>query len=194
MRGRWVPRGFWQCAGVLALLLVVLAAPGMARAQQLPAVGIPVLSLDQEQFFTQSKFGRAALSANKQALEALAAEFVQIETALATEERALTTLRATLPATEFAALAQAFDTRVEAIRSAQKARPAALQKALDDEKLKFFEAARPVLGALMAERGAYAIIDKRAVVLGFEAIDLTPIAITRIDAVLGDGTVSPVAP
>lgn len=188
MRGRWPRGGFGRAWGVLALWLAALVmAPGISAAQQFPAPGLPVLSLDQEQFFALSQFGTAALAANKVAVDALAAEFVRLESALEAEERDLTTRRAGLTVAEFNALALAFDTKVEAIRTAQKARPAMLQQALDDEKLRFFDAARPVLGALMAERGAFAIIDKRAVVLGFEAIDLTPVAIARINAVLGDG-------
>lgn len=195
MRGRWVPRAKWQgglCRAVLVVLLAVVA-PFAGMAQQAPVAGLPVLSLDQEQFFARSRFGAAALAANKAASEALAAEFSRISSALAAEERDLTAQRATLPVAEFSALALEFDKKVEAIRAAQTVRPAALQKTLDDEKLRFFEAARPVLAVLMAERGAFAIIDKRAVVLGFEAIDLTPLAIQRIDTVLGDGT-APLAP
>lgn len=175
--GGWIGR---------AMVMLLFALPNATTAQQLPLAGIPVLSLDQEQFFIRSSFGRAALAANKAATEALVAEFQKIEAALADEERALTAQRASLPVAEFSIAAQLFDQKVESIRQAQKARPQELQRALDAEKVRFYEAARPVLTSLMAERGAYAIIDKRVVVLGFDAIDLTPIAIERIDAVLGD--------
>lgn len=185
-----------RCTARSLLLAVLLAAlPGVAPAQQAPIGQTPILSLDQDALFAQSRFGKAALERFQADQEALAAENRGIEAALEMEERDLTTKRGTLPPEEFAVLAAAFDKKVEAIRAAQTAKPAELKRAFDAGRQRFFEGASPVLGQLMLDRGAYVIIDKRAVVLGFDAIDMTADAIRRIDEALASGALpAPQAP
>jgi Skp family chaperone for outer membrane proteins len=46
----------------------------------------------------------------------------------------------------------------------------------------------------MAARGAVAIIDRRAVLIGFENIDITDEAIARLDAAVDEGRLTPGAP
>lgn len=168
-------------AACLALL------PAVAQAEQAPLGQAPILSLDQDALFAQSRPGKAALESYQAEQEALAAENSRIEATLEAEERALTARRETLPAAEFAVLAAEFDKKVEAIRAAQIAKPAELKRVFDAARQRFFEGASPILGQLMLERGAYVIIDKRAVVLGFDAIDMTADAIRRIDEAFARG-------
>jgi hypothetical protein len=52
----------------------------------------------------------------------------------------------------------------------------------------------PVLGELMAEMGAVAIIDKDVIILSLTAIDVTDAAIARLDAAGVDGAPAPDAP
>ncbi len=175
-------------AGLFGLMILPWL-PTYALAQQNPAVSAPILSLDQERLFSQTLFGKAAISSLQADTDALIIENRRIDAALEAEERELTTRRGTMSPEEFRPLAEAFDKKVEEIRTAQAAKSRALSRRQDEDRQRFFEAATPVLGALMLDRGAYAIIDKRAVLLGFEAIDLTASAIARIDEVLGAGTV-----
>jgi Skp family chaperone for outer membrane proteins len=56
------------------------------------------------------------------------------------------------------------------------------------------EVARPILAEVMAARGAVAIIDRRAVLIGFENIDITDEAIARLDAAVDEGRLTPGAP
>jgi hypothetical protein len=46
---------------------------------------------------------------------------------------------------------------------------------------------RPILGQLMVDRGAFAILDRRSVLLSLGSIDVTDDAIARIDTAIGDG-------
>lgn len=174
---------------LIAMLRVACLAllPAVALAQQAPLGQTPILSLDQDALFAQSRPGRAALERYQAEQEALAAENSRIEATLEAEERDLTTRRGTLPAAEFAVLAAEFDKKVEAIRAAQTAKPAELKRAFDAARQRFFEGASPILGQLMLDRGAYVIIDKRAVVLGFDAIDMTADAIRRVDEAFASG-------
>lgn len=174
----------------LATLALVACLCGGAQAQdQTPATPLPsaVLTLDRDRLFAETLFGKAVEARIKAESDALVAENLRLETALEAEERDLTDRRALLPAEEFKRLAAAFDTKAEQIRAAQAAKSRAIAARRDSEQQRFLEAAVPVLGALMRERGAAAIFDKNLIVLSLRGIDITDAAIARIDEVLGSG-------
>lgn len=173
---------------LLGITALGAALPAPALAQEVAVPKAPVLTLDQERLFTGSRFGKAVLARHQADLDALLAENRRIEAALEAEELDLTERRARLPAEEFQALATAFDAKAEDIRTAQNAKDRALTQRLDQERQRFYETAAPVLADILREAGAMAIIDKRAVVLSFDAIDMTDAAIARLDATLGDGS------
>lgn len=193
MRGasRWA-------AGALAAACVALAgalAPvGQAQAQVQP--GVPpgvvqsgIVIVQQELLFEGSAFGRASLERREAATRALLAENRQIEAALEAEERRLTDLRPTLPPAEFRALADAFNDRVEGIRTAQDAKSRAIARFREEDRTRFLQIAVPVLAEIMAEMGAEVILDQQSVVLSFDRVDITATAIARIDRLIGDGDV-----
>ena len=80
---------------------------------------------------------------------------------------------------------------MEKLRSAQEAKSRDLSRQRDEARQQFYDTALPVLGKLMTDRGAVAIIDRTALVISFERIDITDEAIARIDEVLGDGGQAP---
>lgn len=153
-----------------------------------------ILTLDQDQLFAESAFGKASLDRERAATLALDVENKQIEAALIAEEQDLTTRRATLPADEFAALATAFDVKVERIRSEQDAKFRALSQTREEDRKAFLRAIVPVLGELMGEKGAVAILEKSTVILSLTAIDVTDEAIARVDAVLPPADLAATAP
>jgi Skp family chaperone for outer membrane proteins len=144
----------------------------------------PVLTLDQDRLFKESAYGRAAVAQAEEDGKALAAENRRIEQALAKEEQDLTDRRATMDPAAFAAIAAEFDTKVEQIRTAQDSKSRAIARALDEARQKFFEAVTPVLGDLLAESGAAAILADSAIVMSLTSLDVTSLAIARMDAVL----------
>jgi Skp family chaperone for outer membrane proteins len=174
-----------------ALLLGQWLGVAQGVAQTVPAAGDPVLTIDQERLFSGSAYGRAALARQDEDEAALVAENRKIEAALEEEERGLTAQRATLPAAEFRSIATAFDKKVEEIRSAQDAKSRALTQQRDAERKQFLQAAVPIIGDLMRDMGAVAILDKQAIFLSFERIDITDAAIARLDDKLGDGSALP---
>lgn len=176
-------------AAVIAAAALSVAAPAVAQDSAVPRA--PILTVDQEVLFSASAFGKAVLARHQADLDALLVENRRIEAALEAEELDLTERRATLPAEDFQRLASAFDAKAEDIRAAQNAKDRALSQRLEDEQQRFYQAAAPVLADLLREAGAMAIIDKRAVILSFDAIDMTTSAIARLDATLGDGTAPP---
>lgn len=184
--GRWVP------GAVLALGLAgpVFVQPVFAQSVVAvePAVQSPLLTLDDERLFKESKFGKAVLAQQEADAQALITENRRIEAELEQEEKDLTARRATMSRTDFAPLSEAFNSKVEGIRKAQDAKSRDMTRAFEDEKLRFFEAVRPALAQIMKERGAVVIIDKRAVFVSFENADITNAAIQLLDQSLGDGT------
>lgn len=182
------------CIAFLGGPLVAQEAPqafgprlSLGEAQTEPGVSSPIVTITQEQLFAGTLYGKAVQARIEEASRALQAENREIEADLEAEERDLTVRRATLPAEEFRALAEAFNTKVEAIRSAQEAKGRALSRQNEEDRQRFFQTAVPVLAALMTEMGAVAMVDRSAIVLSLERIDITDEAIARIDSVLGDG-------
>lgn len=169
---------------VLALCACLFAGPSVA--QDVPAPSAPILTLDQERLYGASVFAkrvRETLEANSRVL---AAENRRIEATLRAEERQLTEDRATMDAVEFRALAEDFDERVTAIRQAQADKRNALQDEADAERTRFFQLAFPVLFELVQETGALAILNQSAVILSLRSIDVTDLAIERVNAQLGE--------
>jgi Skp family chaperone for outer membrane proteins len=184
--------------GGLAALVILLACgtqPAFVQAQEKPPlIRSPVLSLDQDRMFAISEFGKrieAELQADGRLLEA---ENRRIEAELEAEEKDLTARRPAMSAEAFRALADAFDTKVQRIRTEQTDKARALGQRTEDAQRQFIEAARPVLEQMMVDAGAVVIIDPRSVVMSRAAIDVTDEAIRRINANIGDGrNVSPPA-
>lgn len=176
-------------AAVCLSVLLCGAQPSFAQETTAPAL-LPqaaVLVLDQDRLFGESRFGKAVLARHQLAIEALQTENRRIETALEAEERDLTERRSKLPAKEFQTLAAEFDSKAEGIRTAQTAKSDDIKARLDAEQRRFVQTVRPVLDTLMQEVGASVIIDARAVIYSQSGVDVTAIAIARLDSVLGDG-------
>ncbi len=175
------------CAGALAAPAqeppAEPAGQGGAPAEA-PVLHVAVLTLNQERLFRESLWGKAALQRAEAEAQALAAENRRIEDALEAEERSLTDRRATMEPAAFAAVAAEFDTRVEAIRAAQDGKSRTLTRQLDEDRQAFFTAATPILGQILRDTGAVAILADTSVVLSLSAIDVTDDAIARMDAAM----------
>ena len=165
--------------------------PQVDTARPAPA---PVLTLDQDRLFRESAWGRAVLARAETDGQDLATENRRIEEALEKEERDLTERRATMDPAAFAALASAFDVKVEEIRTAQEGKSRSISRRLEEDRQKFFEAVTPVLGELLSESGAAAILADTAIVMSLTSLDITSAAIARIDQRLPPPPVTEPAP
>lgn len=171
----------------------VFAVAGPAFAQEKPAQSA-VLTVDPERLFTKSQFGKTAVARLEASQQALLAENKKLEIALEAEEKDLTQRRASLPAPDFRILADAFDKKAEEIRAARLAKSRSLTTQRDEDRQKFLSAIVPILGDLMGEMGALVVLDKKSVFLSFERVDITDLAIARIDAALGNDLQPKAAP
>lgn len=166
----------WIVAGVIGLGLPAAAQDAIA----------PLLTLDQDRLFLESDFGKATVERERVATSALEQENRRIEAELVAEEQALTEARATLTPEDFAAKAEAFDAKVERIRSEQDAKARRLTEGRDEDRKAFLEIAVPVLGELLGDKKATAILDKNLVILSLSAVDITNEAIARVNAALAE--------
>ncbi len=183
-----------RVALVLAAALL-LPTGGMAQEvipQEAPRAPVPppVLVVNQDAMFEQSAFGRAAKTRLEAASATLVSENRAIEAALEAEERSLTERRANLPPAEFRALAEAFNTKVEGIRKAQDSKSRSITRVRDEDRQQFFAAAAPVLEQILREQGAVVVLERRQVVRSLERIDITALAVRRMDEEIGTGTLS----
>ncbi|MBO6854851.1 MAG: OmpH family outer membrane protein [Marivivens sp.] len=178
-----------------ALVTVMIAlGGGMTVAQEAEgtaaqsALRSPVLLIDPERLFQESRYGQRILDELRADSEALAAENRRIEADLTEEERALTEQRPSMSAADFRAAADAFDEKVQGIRRAQDAKETALQNTVTEGREAFFGAAQNIIGRLMVDAGSVVVLDRRSVFLSIGAIDITESALEAVNAELGDGT------
>ena len=181
--------GVWARAVVCGLVLATQAqaqdAPVVSDAPVAPGLSLaPILTLDQERFFLESDFGRAVLERERKATAELEQENKRIEADLVAEEQTLTEQRKTLSAKDFTAKADAFDAKVERIRAEQDAKAQALTEGRDKDRKVFLQAAVPVLGALLGEKQATAIFDKKQVIVALSVVDITGEAIEKVNSAL----------
>ncbi|TNF19936.1 MAG: OmpH family outer membrane protein [Rhodobacteraceae bacterium] len=180
-------------AGLAALLACALPFAG-ARAQDEPPVPrTPILVIDFDEVYRESLFGQGIQRDLDARRRSLAEEIAAIDESLAEEERQLTARRSGLSPEEFRALADAFDAKVQRLRSEQDEKARALTRLQADEQLRFRQAALPIVGQLMLDSGALIVVEKRSLVVFNDGIDVTDIAARRLDAATA-GTTPPEVP
>ncbi|NAZ36967.1 OmpH family outer membrane protein [Rubellimicrobium sp. CFH 75288] len=176
---------------ILAAALGAWSPPLPAQEAEPPprvAVQSPVLTLDVERLFAETRFGRRIEADLRQRGEALQRENEALAAELTARERSLTERRASMEPEAFRAEADAFDREVQRIRAEQDAKEAALRDAAAEGRQTFLNEAMPILARLMVASGAAVILERRSVFLGAGVVDITDEAIAAIDAALGDGT------
>ena len=171
------------------------------QAQQAPAAAgaqaqapLPVLTLDFEKLFENTRWGKRIRTDLAAASQALNTENNRIADDLVAEEKDLTERRATLAPEEFRKEADAFDQRATGIRNAQNAKAKALSTQFDADRQAFFNAAAPLLDEVLAARGAVVVLDRRAIIRGLNQADITDDLAALMDARLGDGPPSAPVP
>lgn len=169
---------------------LMLAFGGLtsAVAQDAPSAAAAIVVVDTEELYRATQYGRRIAANLEERARALQDENEKITAALTAEEQELTERRPTMDSADFRAAAAEFDQRVQGIRRARDAAIAAFEADRDAGPRVFLEAVGTILGDLMLERGAVAVLDQRIVFLSHSSVDMTAAAVARIDAVLGDGS------
>lgn len=157
-------------------------------------VAAPLLTVDQDRLFTESAWGKRALLAFEENGRRIAEDNERLAEQLSAEEALLTRQRAGMEPGAFRQRAEAFDTRATTVRRERAQAVQELNAGLDADRTAFYQAALPVMGALMQQRGAVAVLDRRTVFVSLDAIDITSDLISRLDATLGEGPAPTQAP
>ncbi|MEP3844996.1 MAG: OmpH family outer membrane protein [Paracoccaceae bacterium] len=148
----------------------------------------PVLTVDSERLFSESKFGQRVALALEEAGQEIQAENDRIAAELEVEELELTKQREVLEPEEFRRLAAAFDEKAEKIRGERAEASRTLSRRLEEERRAFLSAAVPILQEIMLESGAAVVLEQRSVFISARAVDITAIAIDRIDSRMENDT------
>ena len=164
----------------LVALLLVLAAP--AAAQETIDLPAPVLTIDQDRLFAETRLGAEALAELERRAQELATENKEIEAALIAEEQDLTERRAGMDPQAFRDLADAFDEKVQRLRGEQDEKARELNRSRDEARAEFFTQIAATISDIVREKGAVLVIDRRDVFLSADRIDITDEAIERINA------------
>lgn len=167
-------------------------APRSVNGAEFPAgqvieVPSPILTLDWEDLYARSAWGKRVAAEIEAASIALSGENSRIADDLVAEERGLTTRRAGMQAAAFRAEADAFDARVVGIRRAQETKARAISAQSESERGKFIANVMGLLDPMIEARGAVVVIDRRVIIRGADAVDVTADLVARADAALGDG-------
>nr|WP_246175975.1 OmpH family outer membrane protein [Roseovarius bejariae] len=179
-------------AAGLAGVLGVAPAPAVL-AQDVGVVQSEILVLDPERLFAETLLGQRMLEEFQAAREAMSTRNRELEAELEAEEKSLTEKRATLSPEAFRELADHFDTKVQRIRRESDRAVRNLERRRELLPVQFMRMVEPVLVGLMEDTGGAVIMDARSVLLRADAVDVTDLAATRIDAEIGEGPEAPQA-
>lgn len=171
---------------LLAALILSSAAvsPGHSLAQSRPT-GVPqsqILTIEPARLFQETRLGQALISAMREERRLFAIQNQTLEQAFREEELELTAQRATTPREDFAELAREFDERVQAAREARDAQAADFENRSEQVERGFISQVQPILDQIMTEAGAVVLIDADTVIRRSASVDITALAIERIDA------------
>ncbi len=173
---------------ILSLVIaLVLAVPAAAQAQSVGVVQSDILVLDPDRLFSETMLGQRINRDYLADRDKLIVQERELRTELEAEELELTKLRATKTPEEFRDLADAFDAKVQRIRRDHDRAVQDLERQRDQAPLTFMRMVEPVLIEVMREAGGAVILDVRSVLLRADVVDITSLAVSRVDARIGDG-------
>lgn len=183
----WVARCVRRAACVMAALtLSVLPLAGVA--QEIGTVQSQILVLDPDRLFMGTLVGQRLTLQYQQERDNLIAQNRKIEADLRAEEQALTDARPTMTPSAFRDKADAFDARVRGLRIENERAARDLERGREIAPLTLMRMAEPILVQVMRDAGGAIILDNRQVLLRADVIDITDLAISRIDEAIGDGS------
>mgnify|MGYP005990031591 CR=1 FL=1 len=185
-------RHLWMIAAfILGLGCSALTAQ---EARQLGTTLSAVVVVDTDQLYRRTKLGQRIAAELREQGMSLQRENDGIEQALTEEEQSLTERREAMKPDDFRAAAKEFDARVQGIRRTRDAAITAFNERQKNAPNRFLEQVRNILGEIMVERGAVALLNQQIVLLSLNAVDITDQAVARIDERLGDGTPAVASP
>ncbi len=176
-----------SCVALLGLGMTTFTPKAQDAATPVTQVS-SVAVIEVDRMFADSLWGQRVAADIQAAVNDLEDQNRQLETDLAVEESNLTEMRLSMDPAEFSALADAFDEKVRAIRTATENKVSALNQLQQSEFARFRTLSEPVLVEVASEMNASVVMDKRSVYLSLDAVDITDRVVSRIDSTFGDGS------
>jgi outer membrane protein len=160
------------------------AAPAPAAV---PANGLPqprIVVIDRNFILQRSSAGQDMLNQAQNLSKAAETEFKTQETQLATEATQLQQQLAILAPDVRDQKEKDFTTKQQAFQGRVAQRQAEIQAGFNKAAHQLEVALEPILKQIMVERGANMVVDRSAVILSTVDIDVTPVAVQRLDKTL----------
>ncbi len=170
---RFSHRTGWSRRGVLGTLA---AAGGAAQPR--------VIVIDRTLIMQTSAAGKEMVAQTQALSRAAETQFRNEETALATEANQLQQQMAILAADARAQKEKDFTTKQQAFQNRVAERQAEIQAGFNKAAGQLEVALGPILQAIMRERGANMVLDRSAVILAAIDVDVTTVAVQRLNQAL----------
>ena len=172
-------------AATAAASLVSTAALAQQAAPQNPGPVIPgVCTYYNARLLAQSSAGQAVETRRQQLAQEVQGELQPYATAIQTEATALQTGGASIPADQLNQRRQQLQQRAQEAQQLEATRENELRYTLGTQRQKITEAVSPILTALYQEKGCGLLLDRESVFMMNPAMDLTDVAIQRLNAAL----------
>ncbi|MEM8775104.1 MAG: OmpH family outer membrane protein [Pseudomonadota bacterium] len=176
-----------QISGVLAAIFLWFQLAVSVFAQDIGVIQSSIVVMSSDRLFNETKLGQSYGRQLESQRDELIARNRKLEAELEAEEKELTEKRSTFSPEEFRELADAFDEKVQVIRRESERLGRDLERNRENAPFLFLRQVEPVLVELMRESGAVIVLERRNILLGADVIDVTDLAITRIDRALEQG-------
>lgn len=177
-----------MAARAILLAAVFGAATGTAVAQQkppAPAGSLRILVLNRDAILQGSKVGQDIIRQVNQYTQQARAQFQGQEQALQNEGRALQQQVAILSPAAKKQKVAAFEAKERSLQQQVQVRQNQIQGGVFQARQKVEQALGPILQGIMQERGAALLLDRQIVLLSTVDVDITGVAIQRLNQRLG---------
>lgn len=178
-----------QAARAILLVAALGAMTGTAVAQPKPPApaggGLRILVLNRDAILQGSKVGQDIIRQVNQYTQQARAQFQGQEQALQNEGRALQQQVAILSPAAKKQKVAAFEGKERALQQQVQVRQNQIQGGVFQARQKVEQALGPILQGIMQERGAALLLDRQIVLLSTVDVDITGVAIQRLNQRLG---------
>src|SRR5437868_526669 len=162
--------------------LLPQASPAAAATSGPPAPRIIVI--DRNFILQRSSAGQDMLNQAQNLSKSAETEFKTQETQLATEAQQLQQKIAIMAADAREKAEKEFTEKQQAFQGRVAQRQAEIQAGFNKAARQLEVALEPILKQIMVERGANMVVDRTSVILSTVDIDVTPVAVQRLDKAL----------
>ena len=178
-------KSFVISAVALASLAATAANAQTAQTPTNPGPVIPgVCVFFNQQVLAQSAAGQAVQARMQQLATEVDGELQPYATTIQTEAQALQAGASTIPAADLQSRRTALQQRAQEAQQLEQTRTAELRYTLAAQRERIAQALEPLLITIYQERGCGIMLDRESVFMMNPAMDVTPLAIERLNAAL----------